>query len=114
MHSSIFDVMEFSELRLWALRGLAQNQSLISATDGTLFLAGECGYQIFAAVRSAVSEGVEMTPLSVGQRLGYDHKCLVGIVDVFFCGAVISERMAGVYLKKLAIRCELEVERAAA
>ncbi|MBI9080425.1 MAG: hypothetical protein JEY79_11875 [Pseudodesulfovibrio sp.] len=113
MRSSIFDVMDFPELRLWALRALVQNETFISSADGTLFLPGECGYQIFTAMRSVVESGEKMIPTIVAQYLGYDSPCLRGLVDVFFHGANIDARMAQIYLDKLAVRSEQEAEYAA-
>lgn len=108
------DEVSFAELRLWCLRSLAQHPHLAPRVDGTLFIGPGVSWPIFAAIRDLVERGEAVTPSRVYVECGGDHLVGLGLVDVFWPTPAINERTARMYLCRLAMNANQEVDRDAA
>lgn len=103
----MIDAMSTSELRLWCLRSMLQHPDLIDSTDGTLFISGKCGCEIFNAIRFVHDAEIGLNPFNVGNAIVKNgiSPCLIGVVDVFV-GFEIKRFMAERYVKALELRSE--------
>ncbi len=93
--------MEPAEARLWALRGIAQHPQLVEEFSGEYFIPSQVSYSIFTAIRSLFRAKLEVTPWSIYVACGGGFWETIGLVDLF-CPVSVSERMARVYVEKLA------------
>lgn len=97
--------MEPREARMWALIGVAQHPRLTEEVTGEWFLPSCVSYTIFMAIRELYLSGEEVDSVTIYEKCEECVHVASAMVDLF-ARVSVSERMARVYVEKLAERSE--------